>query len=152
MLACSGMIEPIKAQKLELVKEESQLSNGVHSHIFGKGWSNHVFQNLQSGTKQMETEERLVDEVSISHAWKRACMSYWAARQKIMHHGTFSLSRARRVIIFTASPATNEIISTRICPSAFAQTTLSRESIKYRTHELFWLRPPSKTQQTPPKN
>ena len=36
-MAWSGMIEPIKAQKIELVKEERQLSNGVHSHVFGKG-------------------------------------------------------------------------------------------------------------------
>ena len=68
MLACSGMIEPIKAQKIELVKEESQLSHGVRSRISGKGWSNHAFQNLLSGTKQMETQERLVDEVSTSHS------------------------------------------------------------------------------------
>ena len=52
MLAWSGMTRPIKAQRIELGGEESQLSNGVHSCISGKGWSNHVFQNLQSGTRQ----------------------------------------------------------------------------------------------------
>ena len=36
MLACPGMIEPIKAQKIELIEEEGKLSSGVHSYISGK--------------------------------------------------------------------------------------------------------------------
>ena len=91
MLACLGMIELIKAQKIELIEEENQLSSGVRSHISGKSWSNHVFQNLQGGTKQKETKERLADEVSISHGQRRAWMSYWATHQRSMHHDTFSL-------------------------------------------------------------
>ena len=39
MLAWSGIIKPIKAQKIELVGGESQLSSGVCSPTFEKKWT-----------------------------------------------------------------------------------------------------------------